>query len=652
MLFFFKNSYSFLFLHSYRMQVFLLLLCFNLSLAQNATLDTTIALKEFSVEANRYTQNNSGQKSERIDSLDIQAPISQNLADLLAQNNAFFIKSYGLGSLSTGSFRGSSAGQTATLWNGINLQSPMYGLLDYALVPALFLDQVSLSYGGSSALFGSGSVGGTVLLNNKATFNKGVSATILGSIGSFDAYQQGLKIGWSNSKISIHAKLFNHTALNNYPFINTAEIGKPKQFQKNAKLKQQGIFLENYFRLSEKQMLSIRFWYQHNDRQIPASIVSAATKQNQQDEFYRGNLEWNFKSKVNQITFRTAYFDERLNFNDSALSLYSYSRSKSVIAEVEDSYFFTENFYLTTGLNNTYITALSDGYGLEQPKQNRSALFTSLHFNSKNKSWKNRLSLRKEFYGSKQVPITASLGSEKLFFKIVKLRGSVSRNYRLPTFNDLFWIELGAKGNTELKPESGWSADIGLGEILKKENFSIESEVAVFSNSVKNMIVWQPASTGIWSPYNISSVWSRGIEFNVTMKYKIKAILLEIKAKYNHTLSTDNNSIAGNTATYGKQIFYVPQDNYHIETAFTWKGIKLCYTHNYTGKRFIDNENTSYLKSFKTGTVAVSKTIQLKKISMGIFVQVNNVWNQNYQIIAWRPMPLINYQFGVALSLK
>ncbi len=621
----------------------------QLSRAQNSRTDTIISLKTFSIEASRFTQNSPGKKSEKIDSASIQAPIAQNLSDLLTQSNSFFIKSYGMGSLSTGSFRGTSGSQTATLWNGFNLQSPMNGILDYSLIPTCFVDEVSLSYGGTSALFGSGSVGGTLLLNNKPQFNDGFHAAISSSIGSFDNYQESSSLKWSNSKLSLSAKVFNHTALNNYPFINTAEISRPRQFQQNAKLKQSGTMLESYFRIRDKHLLSIRFWYQSNQRQIPATIISRPTQQIQKDEFYRCNLEWSFRAKLNQAKVRIAYFDERLNFNDPDILLYSYSRSHTIIAEAEDSYFFSENVYLTLGANNTFIKAISDGYGRQLPEQNRTAAFASFHCASKNNTWKNNLSLRKEYYGNNQVPITAAFGSEKLLFKQLKIRGNVSRNYRLPTFNDLFWSESTAKGNSQLKPENGWSGDFGIGEKYGKQKGNIETDICVLASEVKNMIVWQPGINAIWSPNNISSVASKGVEAKVNGSITIFHVLLQLNSKYSHTLSTNNEKDPSNASSFGKQIFYVPLDNFQIESAITVKGIKISYQHNYVGKRFTNAENTEYLKAYKIGNCSVSKTFVLKKIKLDVYTQLANIWMEQYQIIAWRPMPLINYQCGISI---
>ncbi len=615
-------------------------------------LDSIVTLKEFSIEAPRHAQSHAGQKSEKLDSTNLQNLFAQNLANLLTQNNAMFIKSYGLGSLATASFRGSSAYQTATLWNGFNLQSPMNGILDYALVPSFLMDEVTLNYGGAGALFGSGAIGGTILLNNRSKFNAGLEVSLQAGFGSFDNYNQGLKISWSNDKIALAVRVFSQTALNNYPFINSAEPNKPLEYQQHAKLKQQGALLENYFQLTARQKLSLRFWYQNTARQIPSDLLSADSKSEQLDEFFRTCLEWNFSGKKNSTAIRAAFFDEDLIFNDANISLNSQSHSRSFIAEAENNFSLGSGFVLNAGVNATYLEANSKEYSKTKPSQNRESFFSALQHSSKNLKWKSKISLRKEFYGQQQAPFTASLGSERKLGALLSLRGNVSKNYRLPTFNDLFWKENLAEGNPNLKPESGWSGDVGIQENFAKNNFGVNSGLSVFISEVRDMIVWQPASLGIWMPHNISSVWSRGLETNLNLHYLFKIVLLDLKAKYSFTRSTENKLTANNAHSFGKQIFYVPTHLGSFEIGMTIKGFKVAYLHNYTGKRFITADNTHYLRPYEIGTFTFSKSIHLKKFAIAVFFRVDNCWNKNYQLLAWRPMPMRSYQSGITFNFQ
>lgn len=614
-----------------------------------ASLDSIVQLKSFTLSASRYTQTIAGQKSETLDSSKLHVPAARNLADLLAQQNSLFVKSYGLGGLALGSFRGTMAAHTATLWNGFNLQSPMNGLLDYALLPAVFMDDVKLNLGGSGALYGSGSVGGTILLTNSALFNQGFESSISASVGSFEEYQQSIKVAWSNNKVACKLRLFNHSAENNFPFVNTAVQEKPIQRQQNAALEQQGALFESYIRPSKNQKISVRFWYQNNQRQIPATIVSKPGQQEQVDKFYRTTLEWNAGIKRHKLSARLAYFDERIEFTDVSTSLDETSQSKASIVELEDIFDLTSQLQIELGVLFNYATALSDGYGSSKPNLQRFAGYGALSFVSKNRSWNSRLSVRKEYFGTTGVPFTPSLGTEKLLFSWLKLSATISRNYRVPTFNDLFWTEQGAKGNKQLIPESGWSGDVGISSTINKNNFKLEAKANFFLSKLNNMIVWQPGTDGIWTPQNVSIVQAHGVEASSVISYKLKKFKFEIKPSYSYTISIDKSQQAVNT-TYGKQLFYVPIHLYKVETAIHYQKFSVSYFHTYCGKRFINNENTSYLNPYQLDGIRVAQLVLFNKFGISAFFEINNILNKQYQIIAWRAMPGINFQAGLSIS--
>src|SRR5690606_5715624 len=155
------------------------------------TLDT-IALHNVVIVAPRLSDFASGLKTQAIDSATMARYRPADLGTLLEMESPIFIKSYGLGSLATTSFRGGSANHTAVLWNGFNIGSPMNGQIDLSLVPVGIADEVSIQYGGASALWGSGAVGGSVLLNSTPVFDSGLTVDAGASFGSFGDRRQHL----------------------------------------------------------------------------------------------------------------------------------------------------------------------------------------------------------------------------------------------------------------------------------------------------------------------------------------------------------------------------------------------------------------------------------------------------------------------------
>jgi vitamin B12 transporter len=617
-------------------------------LAQQS-IDTVLQLRTVDVIAPRVANFSTGTKIQKIDSATLSRYSSGNLSTLLENESPLFIKSYGLGSLAVSSFRGGSASHTATLWNGFNLNSPMYGQLDFALVPTGFINNVSIQYGGTSALWGSGAVGGTIHLNSDATFNKGITVLAGSNFGSFESYGQNLLVEISKQKWISSIKLLNNSANNGVYFYNTQLAGSPKVKQSNAELKQYGLLFENYFKINEGQKINIRFWYQNTDRNIPPTMLQTVNRSNQKDESYRLTSEWQRVGEKVNYYVRVAYFDEHLIYSDFAYDYRSLNRSHTVIAETESKIKFNKNSLLNIGVNNTFAKAMADGY-LFEPRQNRIAVFSSYRFTSNNNKFLVTLSAREELIKTSFVPFTYSFGSEYTFFKWLSAKGNVSKVYRVPTLNDLYW---NPGGNDSLLPESGYCEEAGVlmkwGGADSKINFSVEP--TVFNRNMNNWILWLPGPT-YWSPQNIMEVWSRGMETRSELGFRIYKAKIKINVSTNYVVSTNEKAKTDNDASVNKQLIYVPMYSGHAKISVAYKMFLLSCNQNYTGYRYTSTDNSEYLKPYSLTNVYASYKISFANYYVNLFVQVNNLLNTEYQVLLNRAMPLRNYQAGISIQFN
>lgn len=629
-----------------------------LGLAQ-VSVDSIKHLPAVEVSSSRLTKFSSGNKNESLDSALLDRYTNHNLSDLLSNESQVFIKSYGLGSLATTSFRGAGANHTAVLWNGFNIQSPMNGLLDMSLIPVNFLNDVKLQYGGAGALWGSGAVGGTIHLNNTVTFNKGFSVMANASFGSFsDDYifylkssdkvlislpiQKQISMEISKKRFSSSVKLFSTSVKNNFPFINTAQYGKLAQKQSNAELKQYGLLQENYFNINDRQKINVRFWYQNNDRNIPPSMTQNINVSNQKDELYRVTSEWERKGKKLQFLLRSAYFDEKLVYSDSLIGLLSKSRTQVLIAEAESRFSITKFDLINIGINNTYSKAITDNY-VGIPEQERFAVFASYKLHTTKNTWTSVISARQEFINGNAVPFTSSLGVEGTLLKYFTIKANAAQHYRIPTFNDLYWAQ---GGNPLLKPEKGWSEEASL--IYKHFYKAISWELGAtgFNRNIDNWIIWLPNQYGIWTPENVLKVSSRGLEYKLKLNYLLRNFKVQLSGLYNYVLSTNTAVAVGSETSLHKQLIYVPIQNAQGNMSISYKSTSLSYTHIYTGYRYTLSDNTEFLRPYTVGNVHVAQLFHLKKIKIKVYAQLNNVWQETYQVLAYRAMPLFNYQFG------
>lgn len=148
--------------------------------------------------------------TQELDSSLIKDNNTNNIGSFLAKNSAITLRSYGVAGISSISMRGGNSNHVAVIWNGFNIQDPLNGGINFFQSSTNFIDEASVQYGGSSAAFGSGAIGGVIHLNNKPTFNNKLYGSALFKTGSFGLNAQHVQIGFGNNKISSQIRVFQN----------------------------------------------------------------------------------------------------------------------------------------------------------------------------------------------------------------------------------------------------------------------------------------------------------------------------------------------------------------------------------------------------------------------------------------------------------
>ena len=604
--------------------------------AQSALTDSTYTLREVTVKTDRLRSLGVAHKIQTFDTL-LRVYRTDNLADLLTQQTPVFVKSYGLGSLATTSLRGSGASHTAVLWNGFNLQSVTLGQLDFSLVPLAAADEVAVQYGGSGALWGSGAVGGSVHLNGIAPAGEGWGAFTRQTAGSFGTYGGAYGGSWRGKAATVSARLYNQYARNDFPFRNTAQFGAPEMRQSNAGLRQFGATSDLRLSLSERQQLDVHYWFGSNDRHIPPSMTTDTSVATQADDFHRVAAQWKHTGEALSLAVRSAFFAEELAYRNRAI--HSRSRTRSSITEVEASLPLGNALSVNAGLHHTYEWADVENYG-NPVTRNRTALFASLKVRDARERFTGLLSIRQERAGPSWVPVIPSLGGTVQLAKSLKLRFNATRNYRLPTFNDLYWQP---GGNRTLQPEEGWSQDAGLTFKGSFGTLRAEVDVTAYNSRIRNWIVWLPQGSN-WSPSNLQFVWSRGVEVTTKVTQPVGLLTLTGTGFYSYGRSTNEKKRFPGDPALHKQLPYTPR---HQAAATLGAGRgpwTLLYNHRYTGSRYPTSDETGPLPSYQVGTLTLGRSLAFRTLQFDLQGRVNNLWNASYQVIAWQAMPGRSFQ--------
>ena len=600
------------------------------------TPDTAILLPSVEIAAEALRSRLPGG---RIETWDGQVLQSLHLGDLLNRQSGVFVKSYGLGSSATTSIRGGSAGHSLVLWNGLPIQSPMLGQLDFSLMPLAFADAVQLQYGGNSAAWGSGAIGGTIGLDNQPDFSNKPALQFRATLGDFGFSEQQAKAAFGNERWLSVTRLFRQGAKNDFPF--RPAPGLPEQRLTNGSVRQTGVLQELYWRASPRSQLALRLWAQEAQREIPPTLTQTRSLASQDDAFLRTALHWKWVGKRLVWQARGGLFREKLDYRDGLIGLESITRTTTAIAEAEGEWFLNERQRLQFGLGHTWMQARAGAFEFS-PQQHRTAPFAA--FRQKAGRWQFQLNLRQEIVDGSLAPLVPGFGMEGALTPWLDLHAKISRNYRLPTFNDLYWQP---GGNPDLLPESGWSQEAGLRFHLGQWSYSFTG----FNRRIDNWILWSPnPGQFFWSPKNIARVWSRGLEQRLNWTLARAHWKLQLSGGYDFIRSTNQKAVQIPRIEAGAQLIYTPLHQAFGRIAFQWRGLEAEYNHQYTGP--VSGINVSELPGYNLGFFSLAYGFELKRWAPRFFLEINNAWNTEYQVVERRPMPGPYGRIGIQILLK
>lgn len=603
-------------------------------------------LNSVEVTTRKVVLSQLGKKHEVLDSTARRQFRFSSLGDVLSFNTPVFIKSYGPGGIATTSFRGGNASQTAVLWNGFNIQNAMLGQADLALMPAVLFDDIGVEYGGSSSLFGSGAVGGSIHLNTRPAFDQGFQTVVQAGGGSFGQRNAAGKIGFSGQRFSSVTKLYGNHADNNFKYYDR---NQDLRRQRNAAYDFTGGMQELRFLLRPGQTLSLNAWLSANRRRLPASDPAIENNVWQHDRLLRLTGDWNRTRGRYRTTVRSGFFSDRINYDDSLIALYSRSRVETFVAENENFLRWGADQELNVGINFSSSTGLSDNYAGARSMQ-RLSLLAGNKFSFINGRLLAYACARAEYFSAGVLPVTGNLSLEYALFKKLRAKLNAARIYRQPSLNELYWQP---GGNPDLKAEQGCSGEGELNYVDQKGAWRFLFSGAAFSRAIDNWILWVPGPGGNPTPVNLQRVWSRGTETTWELAYAPGPWSASFRVVTGYVLSTVQKEEQENSGSLHKQLIYTPRYTVNGRLSLAYRNrFLLSYYHQYLGYRFTSSDNSSWLDPFHLSSLKCNYRFEMLRTAFDLFAAANNFYDTNYTLLAGRPMPLRNYEIGLSIQFK
>lgn len=606
----------------------------------------TVGLKEVGVVTQRTSLSSIGKKTTTIDSTTKQQFVFNSVGDILNLNTPVFIKNYGPGGLSTSAFRGGNASQTAVTWNGFNIQNGMLGQIDFSLLPSVLFDNITIEYGGSSSLWGSGAVGGSIHLNNKPLFDRGLTTIANLSVGSFGLFNASAKVDYSKKKFATSTKAYLQNSLNNYYYTDSSDHADANKRLQHATYAFSGIMQELKCIINQKQTIAANVWFNKGNRQIPTFNATSLSKPEQFDANLKTSVNWNYVSNRFNSSIRSAWFYDHLDYTDSAYSIYSKSKLQTLIAENENIFRWRENNSLNLGANFTAYSGMSDGYRGAKSLQ-KAAFFAGNKFSIINNKLMLYVSLRTEYFSTAKTAITGNTALEYAISRQITAKVNAAKVYRQPTLNELYWTP---GGNPSLLPEEGYTYE---GDLSYKKQFGhvhLFISGSAYMRTITNWILWLPSPAGS-TPVNIQEVFSRGTETHSRLSWQKNKTKLSLGIVSGYVLSTVKSSRQENDNTQSRQLIYTPRYTINGNISFTYSKFTLTAYHQYVGYRFTTSDNLQWLTPYHYTSVRANFQSNVQpSANMTLFFACNNVFNTNYAVIAGRYMPLRNFEIGITLK--
>lgn len=430
-----------------------------------------------------------GTQQTKFDSVVLKESVALSMADVLTFNSSIFVKTYGRATLSTVAFRGTSASHTQVTWNGMRINNPMLGMTDFSMIPSYFIDDASLLHGTSSVNETGGGMGGAVKLSTKPAQSDGFGVQYIQGLGSFRTFDEFLRLTYGDESWQVSTRAVFSTSPNDFEYRNHDKkeniydddmniIGQyyPTERNRSGSFRDFHLLQEAYYNTGRGDRFGLNGWYINSNRELPMLTTDYGNATDfdnrQREETFRGILSWDHLGEQWKVATKAGYihtwmaYDYKRDVGNGTMAHMTRSRSKidTFYGQTEGEYYIGSDWLFTANLAvHQHIVQSEDKNIIRQDgnkaivgyRKGRAELSGVL-----SAKWRPTdrfgisATLREEMYGTEWTPLIPALFIDGVISERgnITAKASLSRNYRFPTLNDLYFLP---GGNPDLKKESG-----------------------------------------------------------------------------------------------------------------------------------------------------------------------------------------------------
>ena len=605
---------------------------------------------------------------------------SLSVADAVKYFAGVSVKDFGgIGGLKTISVRSLGANHTGILYDGIALGNAQAGQVDLGKFSLDNIFQIELQNSGPSDILSTAkafSFASLLSLKTTTGVEKKDSITRINvklQSGSFGYISPSFAITKEIGKrfsLSLSTQFQNANGV--YPYISYENDSK-KLNRINSDVKSSRSEINAVFQANKSNKFVLKTFFYNSERGLPGAIIFYNTLSNQrldEREFFVQGSWRNTISKKSELLFSAKYEHNKSYYLDPSYpnnvgKLENEFHQKEIYVSGVYSYKFDEHMkmsFATDAFKNTLVR--TDVFADKFATPTRNSFLNNIAFQFKKRRYEISGNLLYSIVNEKVK--TGESGnnfnkfSNGLAFSLQPFSGIPFRTrlfykhiFRAPTFNDLYYTNV---GNTKLRPEFADQYNVGFSYAKQKLGFvklwSVTTDA--YYNFVSDKILTAPRQNLFqWSVQNIGKVKIKGIDVAANTSFK-EWKNIEISTSATYTFQEAKDVSNATSPFYKTQLSYTPKHSGSGSLNIEYNNFQFNYNLLYSSVRYKPGDQIfeNLLQPFTTTDVSISYLLQKRQAFYKLIFEANNIFNTEFEIVKYYPMPLSNFRITLNISLK
>ena len=605
---------------------------------------------------------------------------SLSVADALRYFSGVQLKDYGgVGGLKTVNVRSMGSHHVGVFYDGVEVGNAQNGVVDLGQFSLDNVEEVSLYNGQKSAIFQPatefGNAGSVYIRTRRPKFSEGEHRHL--RLQTRVASSDMLRISslWEERISASLCSSLNAEVLSSsgkYKFRYRRKNADGSVAYDTTAVRQNGdiwaVRLEgNLHGLFNGGGWALKGYTYHSQRGIPGAIVSNVWRRGERQGDHNSFVQLSGQKAISS-SFSTRWLAKYAYYNTHYVNRDSTTRHVDNRYRQQEVYLSSSNvvellpgWSASLSYDFRFNTLRADLPLFAYPHRFTNLMSVATAYNHR------RFSIQASLLGNSIKDHARTLASRKstqtltpaLFMNVapwsavpMTVRAYVKKSFRMPTFNDLFYTDM---GNAALNPESAIQYNIGVNysTLSQPRSTRVSLSMDVYYNTVHDKIVAYPKGQQFrWTMLNLGRVHIKGMDVEAQVIQQLTPMWrLDVRAQYTYQ---DARDVTNPTDTYyHHQIPYVPWHSGSLVVGVASDRWTLDYSFIYVGKRYNQQENIryNYMQPWYTNDVHGSYSFKWGKKRCRLTAEVNNLLDQDYDVILNYPMPKRNYAVGLTVEM-